>query len=263
MGFWQLMLQKDDLIIRLLNSIIFIKNHFHITKQKNLRRMKKRYYKSFLDQSTYIILNGPSLKNQDISKLKGKNIMFVNRGFKHNDYKYLQPTFHVFVDPKLKNGEWPITWLDEILEMVPNITFVMPVDWCNLNILKPYIKRGVPFLWMPLNNPLTCLGVSGYCFETAMFCGFKNIFFTGFDANGLAYELIEHQSHFYGKNEENASKNSKNYVIDLYMHSRHLRDLQTLAKKTKSKGFHIINLTDGGILDMFPRKKLEESIHEN
>ncbi|MBU3010331.1 hypothetical protein KO506_02850 [Polaribacter vadi] len=222
--------------------------------------MKKQYKNSTNVNQVYIILNGPSLKKQDLSVLQGQDIMFVNRGFKHELYHLLQPKFHVFVDAKLKTGEWPITWLDEILTMVPDITFIMPVDWYHLEMLKPYKEKGVKFLWMSLDTPFKCIGVSGYCFEASMFCGYKKICFTGFDANGLAYELINHQSHFYGVNEENNIKTSKNYVIDLYMHSRHLRELQKLAEASKQKGIEIINLTEGGLLDMFTRNKLEESV---
>lgn len=252
------MIKKDDWIINMINSFISFKNSFSLRQLKVLRAMKNEFKDTFESETLFVILNGPSLQNQDLSILKGKNLMFVNRGFKHSLYKDLQPKFHVIIDPKFKSGIWPIEWLDEILEMVPEIIFVMPVTWNYLEILKPYKERGIKFLWIPRNSPLRCLGVSGSCFNTGMFLGFKKIFFTGFDGNGLAYELINHQSHFYGGNEENASKNSENYIIDLYMHSRHLNDLRWISKNSQAKGVSIFNLTDGGILDMFPRKKIEE-----
>ncbi|WP_405607787.1 hypothetical protein [Polaribacter sp. Asnod1-A03] len=260
MGFWDLMIQKDDFIIQGINGLVAVKNRFSFGKQRIVKSMKKTYQNIDKGDEVYVVLNGPSLKKQNLSLLKGKDLMFVNRGFKHELYKELQPKFHVFVDPKLKSGVWPITWLDEILEMTPEVIFIMPVNWFHLEKLKPYKKRGVKFLWMLSNTPLNCIGVSGYCFKAAMFCGYKQIYFTGFDANGLAYELINHQSHFYGANEENNTKTSKNYVLDLLMHSRHLRDLQRLAESSKKKGVEIINLTEGGLLDMFPRKTIEESV---
>lgn len=259
MGFWDLMIKKDDFIVTSINSLYALINLFKVSQQKILNKTKNRFNNLFYNESVYIVLNGPSLKSQDLSLLKGRHTMFVNRGFKHELYKILKPTFHVFVDPKLKSGEWPISWLDEILEINPNVIFIMPIDWYNLDILQPFIKKGVTFLWMSHNNPLECLGVAGYCFDSAKFCGFKNIYFTGFDANGIAYELIKHPSHFYGINEENDTKTSTNYIVDLYMHSRHLNDLKAYSLKSKRSGFNIINLTDGGLLDMFDREKFPGS----
>lgn len=258
MGFWELMIKKDDWIIKVINSFVSFKNAFSFSQLKVLRNMKREFKGKFKSESLFVILNGPSLQKQNLSVLKGKNLMFVNRGFKNSLYKELKPRFHVIIDPKFKNGVWPINWLDEILDMVPDIIFVMPVTWYNLEILKPYKDNGTKFLWIPRNSPLRCLGVSGSCFNTGIFLGFKEIFFTGFDGNGIAYELINYQSHFYGKNEENSLKTSDNYIVDLYMHSRHLNDLRWISKNSQANGVSIFNLTEGGILDMFPRRKLEE-----
>jgi hypothetical protein len=210
-----------------------------------------------VNRNIYIILNGPSLKQQDLNTLKGKPLMFVNRGFKHPLYKELQPEFHAFVDPKMLKGVWSVTWLDEIVEMVPNITFILPISWAFADKFQPYIKKGYSFYWININTPCSCLGVSGFCFQFAIQQQFQHIYFTGFEANGIAYELIQASSHFYGTNDENLKKTTKNYEIDLLMHSRHIHDLNKFAAKCKKEGISIINLTEGGILDMFPRQNIK------
>ena len=258
MGFWELMVKKDNKIVALANLSFSLIEKLSMSNRKSLKQTKVKFHNKFHNEEVYIILNGPSLKKQDVSVLKGKTTMFVNRGFLHPLYKELKPLFHVIVDPKFKTGVWPVTWLDEILEMNPKMTFVMPVSWSKLEILQPYIKKGVSFFWLSNRMKFSCLGVSGSCFQSTMYMGFKNIYFTGFDANGIAYELINHQSHFYGTNEENNSKNTSNYVIDMYMHSRHLNDLTLLANKSKKEGYNIVNLTEGGLLDMFPRNSIKQ-----
>lgn len=257
MNFWDLMVKKDDLIIDIINKLWSYKNRFNLKERKLLREIKttKAVGKG---KNVYIILNGPSLKKQDLSILKGESIVFVNKGFKHPLFKSLMPDFHVIVDNKLISGEWPITWLDEILEMNPKITFVMPVSWAFNKKIKPYVKRNINFYWLETSEPLKCLGVSGTCFNFAIEQKFENIYFTGFDANGLGYELIKENSHFYGVNEDNLKKNTKNYVIDLYMHSRHLHELHRFRKECDRKKISIINLTEGGLLDMFPRLKFSD-----
>lgn len=255
MGFWQGMILKDDFICAAVNSIARLKSLLSLREQRLLNKMA-RIEAIGEGRDVYIILNGPSLREQDLSVLKGKSVLFVNRGFKHELYIDLQPEFHVFIDPKMLSGEWPVTWIDEILEMSPNTVIAMPVAWAFVDKFQPYIKKGVRFYWMPASEPCTCLGVAGACFNFAIKQHFKQIYFTGFDANGLAFEMVNSTSHFYGVNEENGLKTTKDYVTDLFMFSRHLHDLNRLAIRCKTKNISIINLTKGGLLDMFPREDL-------
>ena len=134
LNIWQLMMKIDGLILSLLNIIIRINNFFRIKQRKlissnNVNIGKKR--------DIFIVLNGPSIVNQDLTSLKNKSIMFVNRGFQHDEYKRLQPEFHVFTDAKILTGEWSISWIDEIITMVPTITFIMPDKWAFHEKFKP------------------------------------------------------------------------------------------------------------------------------
>lgn len=257
MDFWNLMVKKDDLICGFINKIFRIKNLLDLNKQRLLRQMPKTLGNN---SNLFIILNSPSIKNQDLSVLKGQDILFVNRGFMHPLYKELQPCYHVFVDPKMLNGEWSINWLDDIVSLVPNITFVMPVSWASNEIIRPFINKNYSFYWIKDDDKLTCLGVGGSSIKFAIQRGYKNIFFTGFEATGIAYELISGASHFYGVNDENLNKTTKDYVMDLLMHSRHLHDLNVLADYCRNKQVSVVNMTVGGLLDMFPRKNIVDCI---
>ena len=255
LGFWPLMVKKDTYIIKLINFILSVKSKINFVEKRKLN--SSDYV--IPGDSMFIILNGPSIKTQNLLKLAGQNIMFSNRGFMHKDYKELSPKFHVFIDPKLVTGEWDVVWLDEIVKLVPDIIFVMPVEWSLLDRFKPYIDKGYRFLWIKMKNRLDCTGVSGACFETARILGFKKIYFTGFDANGLAHEMLKSaESHFYGQNDENNIKTTVDFTRDLYMFSRHLNDLNDLAKEYKKNGIKIINLTNGGLLDMFVRDDFDK-----
>nr|WP_321486343.1 hypothetical protein [uncultured Draconibacterium sp.] len=195
------------------------------------------------------------MKEQDLSVLKGHDLIFVNRGFKHELYKQLQPKYQVFIDPKILSGTWPISWFDEILEINPKIKIVLPVSWCNIDMFQPYMTS---IIWIDIKNRFSAIGVSGACFEFAISQNYKKLYFTGFDGNGIAHEMIKSQSHFYGSNEENNIKTTKNYIIDLFMHSRQFLELHNYVRTIKKKNIEIINLTNGGLLDMFPRQKLSD-----
>jgi hypothetical protein len=162
------------------------------------------------------------------------------------------------------SGVWSVKWFDEIIEMVPDITFVLPVKWANNDVLKAFVNNHkYKILWLENKNIFDCIGVSSACFSASVFLGFKKIYFTGFDGTGLPHELLKSSnSHFYGKSEEDKLKTTKEYVRDLYMFSRQLSDLNRLALKYEKEKVKIINLTNGGILDMFERMEFNDFIIE-
>ena len=92
--------------------------------------------------------------------------------------------------------------------------------------------------------------------------GMKNIYFTGYDGNGLCYELLDLDSHFYGTNPENHKKSIKDYSRDLFMMSVGFKNLRYFNEYTKQIGVKIFNCTAGGALHMFERKKYEDFINE-
>ena len=101
------------------------------------------------------------------------------------------------------------------------------------------------------------MGVSGSCFSFAIQQKFEHIYFTGFDATGIGHEMIKTaDSHFYGNDKELENKPTAQFAIDLLMHSRHVHDLNRLALYCKNHKIQITNITNGGLLDMFPRKNI-------
>jgi hypothetical protein len=246
------MINKDDLICTLVNYLTYFSSFLNLKSQRLLKNSK-----NISEEELYIILNGPSIKKQDLSLLSGKSLLFVNRGFQHPLYETLKPKYHMFIDPKMLNGEWSLDWIDFILNIVPNITFIFPVSWASKKQLKPFIDREISICWLNDSTPATLLGVGGYSIRFGIQNKIKKIFFTGFEATGLAHEMINSQSHFYGVNKENLKKTCSDYVSDLYMFSRHLRDLTKLSLEAKSNNIEVINLTEGGLLDMFPKLKFE------
>ena len=120
---WRFMFWKDDVILNTLHFVLSLKKSLNPTLV-NLKKRMKKLPKEGAGQSVFIILNGPSLKKQDLSILRGKNLMFVNRGFMHLEYKNLQPKYHLFEDTKMLNGQWPTDWFEEIWSLSPNTVIV-------------------------------------------------------------------------------------------------------------------------------------------
>lgn len=238
--------------------ILYDLKHSFNKEIRHLKADMDKLPKEGIGKDLFIILNGPSLKRQNLSLLKGKNLMFVNRGFMHPMYKELQPQYHVFVDPKLTNGVWPLEWIEQIFEMCPGITIILPGKWRSLKLFSRY-KDDKRIFWLCWNAPCYINGVSSGCFSYAILKGFSNIFFTGFDANGCAFDMIKSsESHFYGSDPELMNMTSTQHISALYTTSLQLMALQDFSIYCQKKSINIYNLTDGGLLDMFKRRDFND-----
>lgn len=239
-------------------KLVYWKNRLRIKRTDIYKKMQSLPHEG-KGQDLFIILNGPSLKKQDLLKLKGKNLMFVNRGFMHPLYKELQPKYHVFVDSKLATGVWDIAWIDQIFEMCPNIKIIFPIKWYNHPTFLKF-RNDERIYWQSWQFPFFINGVSSNCFSYAIEHEFDNIFFTGFDGNGCAYDLIKQSesSHFYGSDPELAGMTSKQHSNALYSTFLQIEDLRGISKYCIKNGINIFNLTDGGICDMFIRRDFND-----
>lgn len=256
MDYFDLMIKKEICITNIVNSVIDFVNLFKFGENQIVKSCLEIAKANKASQNACIILNAPSVNKQDLTKLKDLDLVFVNRGFMHKQYKELHPKYHIICDPKFKNGIWPVTWIDDILEMVPDITFCLPVEWYSLPIFDNLKKRGVNICWIRIKDKPFTPFVAGYSIQFLMSMDYKNIYFTGCEANGLGHELVKDVSHFYGTNEENSIKGSKEYIMDFYMYMLNYSYFRKLSMKATKKGFNIYNLTLGGCLDMFERNNM-------
>lgn len=250
MDFWSFMLKKEHLLLS------WMSNFFSILEKIRYRKEFSKYAHFPIDNDeVYFVLNGPSLKDQDLTKLFGKNVAFVNRGFLHPLYSKIKPKFHFFVDNKILSGEWDLKWFDDIVKMNPNVVFCIPLCWIREKVIKEKVLGKYKILLLPnfIFSKFSCLGVSGAGLNFFIDKRFNKIFILGMEGTGLAYELVKSSNtHFYGENAENSHKTLENYKQDLYMLSRYFYELIEINKnKGRSK---IINLTKGGIIDIFQRE---------
>jgi len=274
-NFWDFKLKLDNYFFEAIN--IVLKTFFHIKSltgkydymKKNLE-LKNKYK----NKSAFLIANGPSIKKQNLRLLKDEITFFVNRSYLHKDYEYIKPTFHIIIDPKLATGEWEIEMIDKIVELNPGVTFFLNAKWYYLDKFQKYKdNRKFKIYWVdtrlfttPFHRnrqiDLTKItygsAVTGVAFVAAIYMGIKNFYFLGQDGNGLCYEILNKDSHFYGVNPENKTKTINDIVRDLYMMHLSLKHWIYFSTYCKQIGFNVYNCTEGGIFDMFERKKYED-----
>jgi len=274
-NFWDFKLQLDDYFFEMVNylqrTVFFIQKMGGKYRFLQANRELKACHKG---KRAFLVANGPSIKKQDLKLLKDEITFFVNRSFLHEDYAYVQPTYHIFVDSKLSSGEWEITMLDKVLEKNPNVTFLLNHKWYFLEKFQTYIEDPrFKIYWVnaslfttPFHKKreidLTTItygsAVTGVAYMSSIYMGIEDFYFLGQDGNGLCYELTDGDSHFYGTNPENHLKTSRDIYRDLYMMHLSLKHWCYFSDYCRDIGFNVYNCTEGGIFDMFERKRYQD-----
>jgi len=275
--FWEFKQRLDDYFFESVNiamkTIFFIKS---IDGRYDYMKRNIELKDKFKGKRAFLVANGPSIKKQDLKPLKDEITFFVNRAFLHEDYEYIKPTFHVIVDSKIATGEWDINFLDKVIEKNPNVIFLLNSNWYYMKKFQPYIKdKRFKIYWVDMKLFTTPFhknrkidiskrtygaAVTGVAFMSAIYMGIKDFYFLGQDGNGLCYEIVGGNSHFYGINPENSTKTIKDIYNDLYTMSSSLKNWTYFSQYCKQIGFNAYNCTEGGIFNMFERKKYEDVV---
>jgi len=274
-NFWNFKHSLDNLFFELVNFLLKIV--FAIKKifgKYDFMKKNSRLKNIYENDRVFIVGNGPSINTQDLKQLKNEITFFVNRSFKHPEYALIQPTYHVFVDPKLASGEWEIDMLDEILKKNPNVIFLLNSKWFYLEKFQPYIKnKNFNIFWLDTSLFFTPYyrnrtiditkrtygaAVLGQAIFSSIYMGSKKIYILGAESTGFCHELLKQDSHFYGVNPENLQKDIEDVYKDLYFNYIYIKNLFYLSNYTQEQDYEIINCTNGGILDMFKREKFED-----
>ena len=227
-----------------------------------LKRKLKKMPKQGNNDDLFVVLNGPSLKKQDLTLLKEKKMLFVNRGFMHPLYKELKPAYHLIIDPKLRDGQWPIEWLDEIFALSPNTKIILPINWYTHPRFSKY-KTDKRIYWQHWHVPFYVMGVSGAAFSFGIYEKFRNIFFTGFDGDSSAYNLLKSsESHFYGQDPELETMTLEQHTHEYFTTFIQFNSYIKFSKYCRKRGINIYNITHGGVLDVFPRRDFNNPYDE-
>lgn len=266
--YFELFFEIANIAQRAIESVkaILGKNH-HVNKNSLIKDEK-------LNEKIFIVGNGPSIKSQNLENLKFENSVFVNMGFLHPLYQQISPEYHVIVDPKLANGEWDITILDEIVSLNPHVKLVLNGKWFFLDKFQRYINDDrFNIIWIKSKLFLTRfhnykrfniskitygMGVMGAAISLVSHLGCKKVILLGVESNAFCSEFEAKESHFYGINKDNINPDSEKVYRSLFFNYLYLLGLHNMA--VNGGALDIVNATPGGILKMFPRDDLENQL---
>ena len=235
--------------------MLFFKNKQKEIVEKELSDFKNKH----VGQRCFIIGNGPSLRMEDLDKLKNEVTFAVNRiylSFTKTDWR---PTYYAIQDSKMIDQYFhdvenlpvkykfiPSYMKDKFLNKTGNVYYY--------NYRLRLFDGTTPLFSDDIAQQTYEGGTVTYlCMQLATYMGFKEIYLIG---NDFTYSLEK-------TNEGIKVNNVKDYFVDNYIGSTETRFYPRLdlceeafrfAKQTcDEKGITIYNATRGGKLEVFPR----------
>lgn len=279
-----------DSLYRLKNKLTVLKSKKNGNKQDLRKNLK--YKGAYSGKRCFIMGNGPSLKQQDLTLLHDEYVFTVNQAVRNQHFKDIKSDFHFWVDVNFfdidKNNP-------EDMELLNTMKMVNEVNKDTQNFF-PIDKKGFveefgldkclnvnyfyPILYLTetsdiktdFTKPVTVFGtVVQECIIAAMYMGFSEIYLLGCDNTSLmvtlksalksndnddyAYEITENEK----KRMENLIKKNG---IEEYTRSYldNLKAYRILGNQCQKNGIKLVNCSAQTVIDSIPREKYEDVI---
>jgi hypothetical protein len=227
----------------------------------------------------FIIGNGPSLNQLDLTHLYNEIKICVNSFHYHPDIKKLSPDYWVLADPNFwKHKEknlLPI--LNSIESNQIHTKLFLPIQgkfscnntyFLNLHYYKYNYNSNHDLSKIDFCKEIPPFGenVLVVSLMLALYLGCNPIYFIGADHSWWGLKKEENTSinvpHFY---DSRSTSNSNQYSVEHYQTTIFAQKYQYLRLKqyAQKNGFTIFNATEGGKLELFDRVKFEELFQTN
>ncbi|MEX2230706.1 MAG: hypothetical protein WD824_00990 [Cyclobacteriaceae bacterium] len=225
-------------------------------------------------QRAFVIVNGPSLKDQDITCLANEITFVVSGFYKHDVIKKWQPKYYCILDKTFFNGtESTINFFKQLQESIKESIFFIPlfrgfVANKKNDLLPPgntyYIATaGPPNSKIAMNGVVQSFaGVGAFALAQAIYMGCSPIYLLGFDHDYLANRGVDR--HFYSGGTISGEASVSVPLADRIPYDEEMRmnlwlwrNYRSLDKIARKKGLEIFNATHRGYLDVFKRVDFE------
>jgi len=235
------------------------------------------------DQRCFLLGSGKSILSQDLTLLRGEAVITQNNFHVHESISVVAPAYHCVIpmyQPPEYAPDWK-TWFESMAERLPATTHLIT----GLNS-KPllernglftdrvsYIRHGINPLFIrrpPFDITRNVMNIETaltQCIEVALFMGFSRIYLLGFDLSQICEGRDREWGRFYGTSPVTVNQAERS-VDDMYMATGFMwlqywlmwRSFILLRAEADRRGVEIVNLTRGGLLNVFRRADYEETI---
>jgi hypothetical protein len=249
------------------------------TRYRNILKRNARFKSIYSeDDRCFVVGNGPSLENQDLSPLAEEHVFVMNWFYQHKQFREISPEYYTFISPfaftdykSYDNygmySKFSDLWrgLDEALAKTKRRTnLFLLLNQMKFVSEKNLFKRAdvyylLPFLTIKhgirkidLTGPTYGTGTAPFSMLLAYYMGFRNIFLIGCDCSWAADRSYE--KHFYSAKfyPEFRYEQVLKDTLELF------KCYRTIGNFLISKGCKVYDATEGGFLDVFPKVKYEE-----
>ncbi len=186
------------------------------------------------DKNIFIIASGPSLNDLDLSPLKRRMTMGLNRSF----LAYPEPYYHCVFDERLFN-----MYHDELkacrqLFTLEGRPFGLPIKLLGSQGFSEDLEEGI----------YSGYTISYFALQLAVYMGFKRIIFLGLDL-----KLKENKTHFFGHDYRSEDHETTEFP-------KMIQAFESVAPKLKEKGILVYNCSPESQLTCFQKKSYEETL---
>lgn len=224
----------------------------------------------------FVIGNGPSLARQDLTPLAGEVTLAMNGFVRHPLLDVVRPTYYLFADGTFFDGTEPSrALLADVRRKAVHSEFLVPysaaADVQRHGWLDPARTRHVAFAGNLRSSPLRRLDLTRpvpsvtNCAQLGvmlgLYMGCSEIYLLGVDHDFLAHQGTHR--HFYA-GQTLAGHRVANDDYGRYRYLEMIRIVTdvwlgygTLRRHAERRGVTVVNCTDGGFLDVFPRRPFE------
>jgi hypothetical protein len=275
-----------------MNLLYYVKSHlgnmksavFDILLPDRLLIENRKFKDIHKDQSCFILGSGHSIMSQNLTKLAGCIVMTQNHFHSHKDIKIINPKYHVVVpkyQPTDHDKNWE-EWFETMETRLPDNThffmgkntkyLIDPRE--KLNKRTHYLQPG--YNAVSMNRARVQLDkrimkvptVITQCITIALYMGFRKIYLLGFDLDQMCRIANDRDNlRFYGNSNITDTKAERAYEeayassgIDWFNMWSIWKQLNLLKDEANRRSIEIINLTNGGLLNVFPRDKYENIV---
>lgn len=249
-----------------------------------------KFKNSYKGKRCFVLGNGPSLKDQDISLLKDEYVFTVNQFCRYPISELIKPNFHFWVDDvffkvdKNKSEDMElISIMKKIAEINPEVECFFPISKKNFieefelnNYLKVnYFLPSIKPIKMRNKDIDYCKYVPGFgtvvqtALSMAIYMGFKEIYLLGCDTtsiivniksalhsndeNDYAYDLTNNEKK---RLEQSINKQSMETFAKSYYET--LIAYRLLYQHCSTRNIKLINCSAQTVIDSIPRKCLKD-----
>ena len=236
---------------------------------RKLRRYKNRH----LGQRAFVIGMGPSLRVEDLDRLKGEVTFACNKCYLAFDETSWRPSYYCVEDTLVfENNLERIQTLEGFPQFYPmSARNLFPSDHDGIFFPLRYSSHdhgAEEFSFNPLERIFGGFTVTYILMQLAAYMGVRQIYLVGMDYTFiLPKETVGVNEQFSGY----VSEGEQNHFHPEYRKKgetwvepnleNQFTSFETAKRVASSKGIEIINATRGGNLEVFPRQDLDEVLH--